>query len=581
VLATRGSGWLPWATKHYFDRAEFESDLRRIENYYADRGYPHAKVTGVDVQFNEARDAVKLRMTVVEGSPLMVDFVRLEGFENVPEPVRTGMARSTLVAGEPRDREKVQATRDLGTRLLKNNGHPLGDVDVVEEPLPVADRVGLVVRATPGPAMVFGEVDVVGLEKVDESIIRREIAFAPGDVYREAHLVRTQRRIGRMELFDFTAVASRPQAAEGGRMPVRVTVAEGPPRRLKLGIGYGAEDRARAFIEWTHANFTGGARQASVEARWSWIDRGTRLSFIEPYLRRPDLSLQVTGQAWRTSQETFDSQTYGGRVTVLYHRDRGVFASREPARYEVRTGIGHEYLRYGIVDTARADLSAREERISLGLDPDTGRAVGTLVSVNVGLHRIALDRPADPTRGSVVSFQIDRAGRFLGGSYEFTELIAEGRAYRPLGPTVVSGRARYATLAAADPMTVPFSRRYFLGGSSSLRGWGRYQVSPLNVNGLAVGGRSLLELSSEVRFPIRGRLSGSVFVDAGNVWAGDLEVHPRDLRWATGPGIRFETPVGPVRVDLGFQLTPIRGLVINGEPERRHWRLHFSMGPPF
>jgi outer membrane protein assembly complex protein YaeT len=581
VLATRKSGWLPWATKHYFDRAEFDADLRRIENFYADRGYPHAKVTGVDVQFNDARDAVRLTIRIVEGAPLIVDFIRLEGFDALPERVRTGIAAAPIATGVPRDRTTVQATRDLGGRLLRNDGYPLGEVDVVEEPLPIADRVGLVVRAKPGAPMVFGEVGIVGLESVQENIVRRELAFVPGQVYREAQVIRTQRRLSRLELFDFTTVAPRPEDAASGQMPIRVTVAEGPPRRLKLGAGYGAEDRVRGLVQWTHVNFTGGARQAGVEAKWSYIDRGARLTFAEPHLFRPDLSLRVTGQAWRTNQVTYDSQTYGGVATVTYRRERGALQTNNMARYEVRGGYAYEYLRYGVVQTALDDLSTREDRIALGLDPETGRAVGTLASLFAGITRNAVDRPAEPTRGTTVSMQVEQAASWLAGTYQFTEVLAEARVYRPLGPAHFSARARFGTLGATDPLTVPFSRRYFLGGSSSLRGWGRFQVSPLSQTGLPVGGRSMMEFSGEMRFPIRGRLSGAAFVDAGNVWAGDWEAHPGDLRWSVGPGLRFETPIGPVRADFGFQLTPIAGLVINGTPEARRWRLHFSIGPPF
>ena len=128
---------------------------------------------------------------------------------------------------------------------------------------------------------------------------------------------------------------------------------------------------------------------------------------------------------------------------------------------------------------------------------------------------------------------------------------------------------------------MPFAKRYFLGGSTSIRGWGRYQVSPLNVDGLPVGGRTMLDVSGEVRFPIRGKISGVLFADGGSVWPSDWESHPRDLRWAAGPGLRYQTPIGAVRVDLGFQLNRMSGLIINGNPEARHYRLHFSIGQSF
>ena len=91
----------------------------------------------------------------------------------------------------------------------------------------------------------------------------------------------------------------------------------------------------------------------------------------------------------------------------------------------------------------------------------------------------------------------------------------------------------------------------------------------------------MMEVSTEARFGVRGKLSGVLFVDGGNVWADAWKVQTGDLRWAAGPGLRYETPIGPVRVDLGIQLNPIQGLLINGTPEGRRWRIHFSIGQAF
>ena len=128
---------------------------------------------------------------------------------------------------------------------------------------------------------------------------------------------------------------------------------------------------------------------------------------------------------------------------------------------------------------------------------------------------------------------------------------------------------------------VPYFKRYFLGGSTSLRGWGRYEVSPLTSSGLPIGGLSLLEGSSEIRLRVTDKLSLVGFVDYGGVGAESWKPTTDGLRADVGPGVRYRTPVGPVRFDFGYQLTPIDGLVVNGEPESRHWRVHISIGQAF
>jgi outer membrane protein insertion porin family/translocation and assembly module TamA len=144
---------------------------------------------------------------------------------------------------------------------------------------------------------------------------------------------------------------------------------------------------------------------------------------------------------------------------------------------------------------------------------------------------------------------------------------------------------------AGDPRNVPFSKRYFLGGATSLRGWGRYEVSPLSVpdpncqtcppSGLPIGGDSTLSFSEELRVGLQGKLGAVLFLDAGNVWADSWGMKFGDLRYAVGPGLRYQTPVGPIRLDFGYQLNPIPELRVNGQPQQRPWRLHFSIGQAF
>lgn len=171
----------------------------------------------------------------------------------------------------------------------------------------------------------------------------------------------------------------------------------------------------------------------------------------------------------------------------------------------------------------------------------------------------------------------------LPGDFNCTSPNVDLRAYRPIGNRlVVAGRAH---VSAIDPVggagNVPFYKRYFLGGSSSLRGWGRFEVAPLSAAGLPLGGFSLLEASLELRGRVWNSLGLVVFGDAGNVWRGTWEYRLSDLRYDVGPGLRYLTPVGPLRADLAYQLNPIPGLLVDGEPQDRRWRVHFSIGQSF
>jgi outer membrane protein assembly complex protein YaeT len=581
VLATRESGRFPWSPKYYFDRKSFDADLQRIHAYYADRGYPAQRVTNVDVAFNDDRTEVRVRVDIDEGAPIVVESVGFDGFDVLPEEFRPDTAGSALKAGAARDRIVVRATRDTVAGLLRDHGYPLGFVDAGERPGSIANSVIVTFRADPGPTMQFGDTTVEGLAAVHASVVRHQLAFAPGDTFRESLVRVTQRRLSSIDAFDFATINPQFDEASNGRVPLRITVAEGQPRRVRLGVGYATEERLRGSINWQHVNVRGRGRQFETEARGSYLEQRLSATFIEPYLMRPGWSLNVSALAESIRQLTYDWTSYGGNATVNYHYERGGTPAHEPVRLDLHFTYRNEFLRFGIREESLGDLEEREERLALGLDPDSGRGEGTLASIDFDMERVAVDDIFQPTRGTVLSAHLEHARPWLGGTYAFNEVAAEGRVYVPVGPIVLANRLSFGVLASKNVLNVPFSKRYFLGGATSLRGWGRYQVSPLDRNGLPIGGRTRVEGSTEVRFPITPKLSGIFFLDAGGVGGSDWAVGDLRIRYDIGPGLAYRTPIGPIRADFGYQLTPIEGLVVNGEPSTRRWRLHVSFGHAF
>ena len=222
--------------------------------------------------------------------------------------------------------------------------------------------------------------------------------------------------------------------------------------------------------------------------------------------------------------------------------------------------------------------------IALGLDPETGEGHGLLSSLSFDVSRGTASGQLNARSGYSVTAHVEKAGDFLGGAFNYWDTVLEGRAYLALQRrALVAVRLRGGSINGSNNQStdVPFFKRYFLGGASSLRGWGRFEVSPLSGGGEPVGGATELEGSAELRVPVWKDLSAVAFVDAGNVWADPWSFKLGDIRYDVGPGIRYNTPVGAFRVDVGYQLNPIPGLVINGEPEKRHYRIHFSIGQAF
>jgi outer membrane protein assembly factor BamA len=228
-------------------------------------------------------------------------------------------------------------------------------------------------------------------------------------------------------------------------------------------------------------------------------------------------------------------------------------------------------------------LTFRNQLIALGLDPRTGEGGGLLGALTFDYRRSTTPSVLDSRRGSIVNVHLERAGARPWGDFNYTEITLEARHYKTIGRFgVVALRGRIGTIDGQGPdeSDVPFFKRYFLGGSNSLRGWGRFEVSPLSGSGLPIGGHSMVEMSSELRTPLFGKASLVLFADAGSV-ASSAWNFADELRYDAGPGLRYLTPVGPIRVDLAFQLNRIPNLLVDGEPESRRWRVHFSLGQAF
>ena len=238
-----------------------------------------------------------------------------------------------------------------------------------------------------------------------------------------------------------------------------------------------------------------------------------------------------------------------------------------------------------VTPEALADPLLRDDLIALGLNPETGFGQGTLGAIDIDVARSTVADLLDRDRGYALSGHLERAGRWLPGDFDYTELTAEARYYLSLGRFgVLAQRVRIGTIDGIgnDEISVPFFKRYFLGGATSLRGWGRFEVSPLNSVGEPIGGHSMLEMSAEVRSPPLWKRIGLVgFVDAGSVTTTAWRLGVKDLLYDAGLGLRYRTPVGSLRLDLARQINHLENLVIEGEPESRFWRVHVSLGQAF
>lgn len=575
ALATKASSKFFFGKKRFFDRSQFDNDLKRVVAFYSDHGYPRARITNFDVKLSAKQDAVDVTLTVNEGDPVIVTSIDYQGFDAIPEGhLNTVKKEAPIQLQKPRDKALVLSTREMALNELRDHGYPYAAVRVDEDDGPDGLQAKLTFVGEPGKLAHFGPTTVQGNETVSDHVILRQVTFKPGDLYRRSRVQDLQRRLYGMALFQFVNVEPIDVDKQPDVVPTRVTVAEGPHQRVNVGIGYGTEEQARIDAEYHRLNFFGGAREAGAHARWSSLDRGLQLDFTQPYLFEPHTSLRVVGQQWYSYTPAYQSRTTGMTATATY---------RVRQRTTASLSFTTEYDASAIAKDVQGNLRLRNNLIALGLNPETNEQRGQLNSIKIEGHHSTADNLLNARKGYQVTLSFEQGGRFLPGTFKFTEVTGEARHYFPIGERfVLANRAQLGNIAAPanDQTAVPFSRKFFLGGATSVRGWGRYELSPL-IDGLPIGGNSMFEFSSEARATIRGSLGAVLFFDTGNVWANSWGITFSDLHHAVGTGLRYTTPVGPLRFDVGYQLNPIPGLLVNGDPQKRRWRMHFSIGQAF
>ena len=574
ALQTKRGSRLPWGRKTYFDRRAFDADLERIQAFYRDRGFPDARVSSFDVKLNDTQDQVDVVVRISEGEPTVVAGVDLTGFDVLPPNVQRSLRESLpLQAKRPLDRQLAVASRERALNTLRDYGYPYAEVALSQQGVG-GKEVKVAFAATPGALAHFGPIEIDGEKSVSENVVRRQLTFKEGDVFSRREMRESQRKLYRLELFQFANIESKENKdTQSPEVPTRVTVAEDKHQRLTTGFGYGSEEKARATLRWDHLNFFGSARHAGVETKWSSLDRGVRLDYTEPYFLSSHFSLNFEGRAWQAVEPVYSLRSLGGRVSLRHQANSQNYWS---------VSLINEFQRSEISNEGLTDFSIRNNLIALGLDPRDGTTRGTSGALAFDVHRDTTNNVLDANQGYRLTGHVEQAGKWLWGTYNYWEVSGEARHYTRVARSFVwANRVHFGTIdALAGDAGVPFFKRYFLGGASSIRGWGRFEVSPLSGFGLPIGGLSMVEGSTEIRKPLFGKLGGVAFFDFGNVSDKSLSV-PKTLVYAVGPGLRYLTPVGPARIDFGYQLNQIPNLRVNGNPEARHWRVHFSIGQAF
>ena len=609
AIGTSNSSWFARAfpirllglgEKRYFNELEFRRDVIRLLLLYRQSGYMNAVID--TLVRREGRD-VYLKFRIYEGDPVRLATLDMLGVDSILD-VRRLKRDLPLQEGDPFNRALFQASADTVVSRLKNLGYPYADILRNYDVDVAALRAVATLEALPGPRMRVGQVLISGVEKVDTGTLRRMLSVRAGDRFRQDQLYLTQRDLYGLGMFRSVNVVLADTTPPPGDSTVRVVVrvSEAPRHRIRAGAGYGSLDCFRVQSGWTAYDFLGGARSLDLTGQLSKLGVGVpansgfkenvchplhddptsdtanynaTLTLRQPAFLSPRHTASFAIFAERRSEfKAYTRQAVGANLAVTFN-----------ARRDVPVTVGYGYS----VGRTTADPVVLCERFLLCNRSDQAFLLNTrpFGAITISGVRARVNSVLDPSAGSVMQVTLVHASRYVLSDtlYEFNRGELEVAKYYPLsrrsafawrirGGTILPQRL---SLLGQSTQFVPPDQRFYAGGPNSVRGYARNELGPRvyvtdsiivqgtdttlrNLRASPTGGNTVITANLELRvptpiFPDRVRLG--LFVDVGQVWErGDTLTAVSGLRVTPGLGLRFITPLGPVRLDAAYNGYP-------------------------
>lgn len=547
-----------WGRGTPLNETILRKDLQRIEKFYKSQGFYDVRVLGYRLIPLGGREVI-LEISVEEGRPIMVESVELT-VDNAPfSPWHDDLLQVIpLKAGRRFTSSDFYDTEKRIQEFLSDWGYPRATVETLGSMDKEAKTAHIEVYVALGPACFFGPVRVEGNRRVETAVIVKELTFRPGERYRARALRDSQKRLMDLHLFTFVDIQPQLDDSSASEVPVSVVVKEAKSQTVRLGAGYGTEDQVRGRVGYECRNFLGQGRKLELDAKASSLVRFFEGRLTQPHFLYDPFRLTVSGGVSREIQKSYTNEQYFFRPQVTWQLNE---------HWLLNAGPNVEANRLLDVDLA-----------SQAIRPSDQKGEEYLVSSLVfGATYQRVDNILDPRRGVQFFQRLEWGGSPVGSEVAFVKLGLEGRSYLPIDPLgVLAFRAKWGSIAEMeDTARVPIFKRYFSGGSTSIRGYPYQKLGPLDADGNPLGGLTLLELSGEWRYPVKNSWEGVLFVDAGNVYESRYELVWNQLRSSVGIGLRYKTPVGPLRLDFGYQLNPPHQNFFN------RYQIYLSIGQAF
>ena len=508
-------------------RRRAQSDEETLGDVLRANGH-YAGTVAIDI--DEAASPDRVRIAVAPGPPFLLTAFRVASSD--PDPAASAIVvplRALAVElGQPAVASRIiDAEQQLLVELARR-GYPLArliDHRVVADF--AVNAVTVDVTVDTGPFARFGRVDIVGLEEVRARYVQRRLPWQQGEPFDPRQLELARRRLVATGLFASVRVASGADVEEGDRLPVSIELRERPHRSIGGGVNYSTSEGPGASVFWEHRNLFHEDEDLRVRAENNFTLTSLGATYRDPDFLAADQDLLLTSRLREERTEAFVSTAVTASAAMEWHLTEAWRAS---------AGLAFE--------RSREEENNRQRSF-------------TLVSTPLQAYQDTTDDLLDPTRGGRFTLAVEPALEALGSSLNFVHTELADTLYlhvRDDPRIILAGWARIGSIFGAETPELPANWRFYAGGGGSVRGYGFQLAGPVDAEGDPIGGKSLLAFGGEARFRATDTVGAVAFLEAGNVYNRQLPSLGEDLFWGAGIGLRYFTPIGPVRADLAVPL---------------------------
>ena len=542
----------------YIIKEAVDRDIEKIKSYYETGGYLKTSVDS-GTKFSGDGSNAYLSINITEGIKTVVGGVSIN--DGVGVKKETIMKELKLKAGSPFNPQQLKEDENSLLNLYSQQGFVNAAVDIEKKFSEDGGSVDLSYNIKENGKVTIGNIILRGNEDTEDKVILRELAIKSGQPLDYEKILKSQQKI--YKLGYCSQVRMQPLEQQKGE-PVQdllVSVKEKDAGAVEFGVGYGDWDEFRGSAEVSCRDLFGLGHRITARAEASTKESKAMLTYWWPWFMGNKLDL------------------HSGLI----------YLDAQKPNYHIIDFIANMGFDKSFGDHLTTSLLYQYERIKLGtirpgavLAPED-KDKSNIASINPSAILDYRDNPLNPTKGSVYAGIVKIASRYIGSTVDFGKVTLQGGWYFPLYNKIVFAFSARGGIEGwfQSKFDIPISERFFLGGASSIRGYNYETIAPKAKDGTPTGGDSMALFNAEVRFPLPYGFGLVTFIDAGNAWLLNKNVAAADfqqtgangLRYGAGCGLRYDTPVGPIRLDYGFKLRPL--------PGESRGMLHFTIGQAF